>query len=180
MGLGSALLRVRQLWLGDPGIPANITIGRNVYIGPGVVLDWSFGHLITIGDEATVVSGTRILCHDASSNRRLGVTWCAPVVIGARAYVGADALILPGVSIGDDAVVAAGAVVTRDVESGTVVAGIPAEQISTTAELDRKRRTLMQSRPIYGADFHGSALPRDRVDILVQAGRAGYFLQSDK
>ncbi len=180
MGLRSALLGVRRLWVGDPAIPANITIGRDVYIGPGVLLDWNFGHLITIGDETTVVSGTRILCHDASSNRRLGVTWCAPVVIGARVYVGADALILPGVRIGDDAVVAAGAVVTRDVEPGTVVAGIPAKQITTTAALDGRRRELMQLRPIYGQEYHGKALPRDKVDILVQAGQGGYFLRSDE
>ena len=95
MGITSLLLEFRRAWAGDPAIPPGTWIGKYVYIGPGVILDWAFGHLITTDDEATIVSGTRVLCHDAASNRRLGVTWCAPVVVGKRAYIGADALIMP-------------------------------------------------------------------------------------
>ena len=177
MGVKAALLGLHRLWIGDPPIPHNVTIGTDTYIGPGVSLDWRFGHLIAIGDETTIVNGTRVLCHDASSNRRLGVTWCAPVSIGARVYIGADCLIMPGVVIGDDSVVAAGAVVTRDVAPGTVVAGVPASQISTTAELDAKRRALMASRPTFGREYHRKQLPPEKVEELVAAGaEGGYFL----
>ncbi|MBC8076121.1 MAG: hypothetical protein H7Y32_08620 [Chloroflexales bacterium] len=54
---------------------------------------------------------------------------CAPVVIGRNVWVGAKATILQGVTIGDGAVVAAGAVVTRDVAAYTLVAGVPARPI---------------------------------------------------
>ena len=97
MGIKSMLLALRRAWAGDPAIPHGVSIGKDVFIGPGVILDWAFGHLITIADEATIVGGTRVLCHDAASFRRLGVTWCAPVAIGKRVYIGADALIMPGV-----------------------------------------------------------------------------------
>ena len=52
-----------------------------------------------------------------------------PVHIGKGVWVGANATITPGVTIGDDAIVAAGAVVTKDVEAGTVVAGVPAKVV---------------------------------------------------
>jgi Hexapeptide repeat of succinyl-transferase len=125
------------------------------------------------------VSGTRLLCHDAASNRRLGVTWCAPVVVGKRAYIGADALIMPGVSIGDDAVVAAGAVVTKDVPAGAVVAGIPASTISHVVELDGRRRALLEARRTFGTEFAGSHLSRRSRQVLrAAANGGGCFLRS--
>jgi maltose O-acetyltransferase len=179
MGFRDAVLGVRRLWVGDPAIPRGTTVGRDVYIGSGVKLDWRFGHLITIGDESTVVGGTRILCHDASSKRRLGVSWCAPVSIGRRVFVGADSLIMPGVTIGDDAVVAAGAVVTHDVPPGVVVAGVPAREISTAEELDAGRRAQMSTRPTFGTGYHGRGLAPDKLAELKAAGAdGGYFLRS--
>jgi maltose O-acetyltransferase len=177
IGLRSLALALRHAWVGDPAIPANITIGERVYIGRGVNLDWRFGHLISVGDDSTIVNGTRILCHDASSNRRLGVTWCAPVRIGCGVYVGADSLILPGVTIGDDAIVAAGAVVTGDVAAGTVVAGVPARPISTTPEIDERRRASLGSSRVFGSAYAGKNLTPDMVRELREAGvEGGYFL----
>jgi maltose O-acetyltransferase len=179
MRVKSLALAVRRVWAGDPAIPPGTSIGKDVFIGPGVTLDWAFGHLITIGDETTIVSGSRILCHDAASNRRLGVTWCAPVAVGRRVYVGADALIMPGVTIGDDAVVAAGAVVTKDVAAGAIVAGVPATTISSTVELDERRRALLQTRRVFGPEFMGSHLSAQRIEVLRAAAReGGYFLRS--
>ena len=53
----------------------------------------------------------------------------APIHIGKRVWIGSNATVLPGVTIGDGAVVAAGAVVTRDVPANTVVGGVPAKVI---------------------------------------------------
>ena len=170
----NALARLR----GRPLIPPNATIGRNVYIGRSVSLDWRHGHLITIGDRATVVDGARIICHDASSNRRQGLTWVAPVTIGERAFIGADSLILPGVSVGADAIVAAGSVVSRDVAPGTLVAGVPAQPMGTAAALDAERRALSKTRPVFrSADYHREGLPAEKIRELRAAGSAGgYFL----
>jgi len=108
-----------------------------------VNLDCAFGHLISVDDEATIVSGTRVLSRDAAGNRRLGLTWCVPVAVGERAHVGANARMPPGVSIGDGAIGATGAVVTGDVPAGAVVAGIPASPISSVVEMAGRHRSLL-------------------------------------
>jgi maltose O-acetyltransferase len=64
--------------------------------------------------------------HLGSPARRYAKLEALPVTIGAGVWVGARAMILPGVTIGDGAVIAAGAVVTKDVPANTVVAGVPA------------------------------------------------------
>ena len=84
---------------------------------------------ITIGDRVTV-SREVFLCtasHDISSPTMDLIH--APIVIGSDAWIGARAIVLPGVTIGEGAVVAAGAVVTKDVEPWTVVGGNPAKFI---------------------------------------------------
>lgn len=177
--LKSGWSRYRAAVAGKPFLPPGLHIGERVYIGRSVQFDWMHAHLIVLEDECTVVDGARILCHDASSNRRLGVTWVAPVRIGRRAFIGADAMILPGVTIGEDAVVAAGAVVTRDVPPRTVVAGVPAKPLHTTIEQDRERRGMLETKPAFPRiDYHGRALNAARLGELLEAARVsgGYFL----
>ena len=87
---------------------------------------------ITIGDGALighqVVLAT--LNHDLNPERRKSMK-AAPIVIGKNVWIGAHATVLAGVSIGDNAVIAAGAVVTKDVPPMTVVAGIPAKTVKS-------------------------------------------------
>lgn len=61
-----------------------------------------------------------------------------PIVIGENVWIGAGAIILPGVTIGDDAIIAGGAIVTSDVRSGTTVAGVPARQIRDSGMAPRR------------------------------------------
>ncbi|MGN0834040.1 MAG: putative colanic acid biosynthesis acetyltransferase [Kiritimatiellia bacterium] len=84
---------------------------------------------ITIGDRATVSQGVKLCTagHDTSS-RLMELTF-APIVIGVDSWVAGWSVILPGVTIGAGAVVAAGAVVTKDVEPWTIVGGNPAKFI---------------------------------------------------
>ena len=96
-------------------------IARGFYFDPG------FPWLISIGDETTLGPRVTILTHDAAPKLRTGYSRIAPVRIGARVFIGANATILPGVTVGDDAIIGAGSVVRRDVAPGTVVAGNPAE-----------------------------------------------------
>ena len=91
---------------------------------------------ITIGDNATVSQGVKLCTagHDISS--RVMELTTAPIAIQANAWIAGWSIVLPGVTIGEGAVVAAGAVVTKDVEPWTVVGGNPAKFI--------KKRELKQ------------------------------------
>lgn len=103
----------------------NIHIGKFVFINAGCSFQDQGG--ITIGDGCLLGHNTVIatLNHDENPARRNDLI-PAPVVIGNRVWIGSNATILPGVTIGDNAIVAAGAVVTKDVPPDTVVAGVPA------------------------------------------------------
>ncbi len=104
----------------------NIKIGKNVFINSGCCLQDQGG--ITIGDGCLighqVVFAT--LNHDLSPDNRNDMS-AAPIVLGKNVWIGAHATILQGVTIGDGAVIAAGAVVTKDVPAKAVVAGVPAK-----------------------------------------------------
>lgn len=146
-------------------VARGLRLGRNVYIGDRVLLDQGFLSLISIGDDSRITSGTRILAHDASTKRHLGYTVVKPVSIGRRVYIGVDSIILPGVSIGDDAIVGAGSVVTRNVEPGTVVVGNPANPIGTTKALIARHRKGMSSREV--SDLQGEV---DRAGSGLEPG----------
>ena len=82
---------------------------------------------ICIGDRSTISRGSFLCCasHDIESSI-MELTY-APITIGHDAWISARVIVLPGIRIGDGAVVAAGAVVTKDVDSWTVVGGNPAK-----------------------------------------------------
>ena len=112
---------------------ANIVIGNWVYINAFVSMQDQGG--IFIGDGALIGHHTVLatLNHEMEPERRHDLI-AKPIHIGKNVWIGAHATILQGVTVGDNAVVAAGAVVTRDVPPGTVVGGVPAKFIRKTQE----------------------------------------------
>lgn len=86
--------------------------------------------------RVTVLTGTGINPHN--SLKALYPRYTAPVKIGDNVWVGCNVTILPGVTIGDFSVIAAGSVVTKDVPSGVLVGGIPAKIIKTLKQPDTK------------------------------------------
>ena len=121
-------LRVFPPFYADFG--KNITVGEHVFINACCHFQDHGG--VTLGDGCqighNVVFAT--LNHGMRPEER-SHTWPAPIVLGRNVWVGSNATILQGVTIGDNAVVAAGAVVTRDVAANTVVGGVPARFIKT-------------------------------------------------
>ena len=111
----------------------NITVGRDVFINACCHFQDHGG--VTIGDGCqighNVVFAT--LNHGLSLEDRQN-TYPAPIVLGRNVWVGSNATILQGVTIGDNAVIAAGAVVTKDVEPATIVGGVPAKVIRRIGE----------------------------------------------
>ena len=116
-------------------------IGKNVSIGWDVYYDVGNAKLITIEDDVWIASRALILCHrrDMSAyykgERYKNVPHMQlPVIIKKGACVSMSAIIMPGVTIGEGAVVAAGALVTKDVPAWTIVAGSPAKVLRVLEE----------------------------------------------
>ena len=107
--------------------PSKISIDEGTVIGHGVTLDGRNG--ITIGKNVNFSSDVMIwtMQHDYNDPHFGPVG--GPVVINDYAWISARAIVLPNVTIGAGAVVAAGAVVTKDVEAYTIVGGVPAKKI---------------------------------------------------
>jgi acetyltransferase-like isoleucine patch superfamily enzyme len=100
-----------------------VNVGKDVFIGKYCIIDDTFPELITIEDSVNISFGVTIVAHDASKDAVGGV------LIKKGAYLGTRSVILPGVIIGEKAVIGAGAVVTSDVQPKTKVAGVPARII---------------------------------------------------
>lgn len=111
----------------------NIHVGKNVFINMGCKFQDQGG--IYIGD-GTLIGHNVVLAtlnHAKSPNDR-GTMVPAPIHIGKHVWIGSNATVLPGVTIGDGAIVAAGAVVTRDVPENTIVGGVPASVMRHLSE----------------------------------------------
>ena len=106
----------------------NIKLGRHVFINAGCCFQDQGG--IEIGDNVQIGHQTVIatLNHDLNPEKRWNMI-PAPVKIGNNVWIGSHSTILAGVTIGDNSVVAAGAVVTKDVPANVVVGGVPAKII---------------------------------------------------
>ena len=118
----SGVMSSAQVWQ-----PWKLKMGSLVAVSENVVV-YNIDE-ITIGESATI-SRDVFLCgasHDITSPIMELVH--APITIGPQAWIGARAIVLPGVTVGEGAVVAAGAVVTKDVPPWTVVAGNPAREV---------------------------------------------------
>ncbi len=114
--------------------PFYTNFGRSIKIGKHVFVNHACSFLdmggITLEDHVLIGPKVNLITenHPLDPIDRRGML-CKPIVIKQNAWVGAGATILPGVTIGENSVVAAGAVVSKDVPANTVVAGIPAKII---------------------------------------------------
>ena len=105
-------------------------VGKNVWIGAFTLIDATGG--LEIGDGCDISVGVKILTHSTHLrcvSERKQDTVCKPVKIGRCTFIGTNAVILPGVKIGDHCVIGAGAVVTKDVPSRSVATGVPARVV---------------------------------------------------
>jgi maltose O-acetyltransferase len=126
---GQGLLLMHDVWL---VVPENLRLGDNVSVGPGVKINAGGG--VEIGNDVMIGPDVKIW----SANHRFddpGRPVCeqgyeaGPVRIGSDVWIAAGSIILPGVAIGDHAVIGAGSVVTSDVPAWSVAAGNPARVI---------------------------------------------------
>lgn len=139
---GKCVLKDVLLWIeGDNNL---IEIGSGTTIEQARISCVGYGNnKIIIGNDCMLSSGVRITNTDShsiidlSSNERINHE--EDVIIGNHVWIGADVSVLKGVHIGDNSIIAAGAIVTKDVLSNSIYAGIPAKRIRENITWDRKR-----------------------------------------
>lgn len=111
-------------------------VGKGCYIGDFVRIDTGHADMITVEDNVSIASGTRLLCHQRDfSNYYVGSDYMKlgyvvkPIVLKKGCLVGMESFVMPGVTIGEGAIVGAGSLVTRDIPAWTIAAGRPAKVI---------------------------------------------------
>lgn len=136
IGRGTCLERDVSIWLAseaeaDPSIRfgSRVYVGRNCYFGSFESID--------IGDETIIGAYSYVISANHKSAIGMPVRDqgydAAPILIGRDVWIGCHVVILPGVTIGDHAIIGAGAVVNRNVPAGEKWAGVPAKKIGTRA-----------------------------------------------
>jgi maltose O-acetyltransferase len=109
--------------------PFEISLARDS-LGAGVFLNFSCVILdvveVIIGDKTQIGPGVQILMARDAAGRASRLEFGRPIHVGRNVWIGGGAIILPGVTIGDDALIGAGSVVTRDVPAGATAFGNPA------------------------------------------------------
>ena len=124
-------------------------VGKNTFFGDYVRMDTSYADMIYIGDYAHVTSGCRLLCHQrdlkgycigdnaASLGYRTG-----EIHIGKGVMVGMETIIMPGVTIGDGAIIGAGSIVTKDIPAWTIATGRPAKVVKEIPKRETEKTEL--------------------------------------
>ncbi|WP_285060291.1 acyltransferase [Pedobacter ginsengisoli] len=121
-----------------------VTLGSNNRI---YTTDWgSEPFLITIGNFVTIANGVKFITHDGAAglmkDQKGRRYYFNRITIGNNVFLGLDSIIMPGVKIENNVIVAAGSVVTKSIPEGSIVAGVPAKIIGSFDEL--KEKMLMQ------------------------------------
>jgi maltose O-acetyltransferase len=126
----STLIRGRIKLTGPPGCTSRLTIGSNCFFTTPLHVDLNsdvvIGNSVTIGHDVAIVTSAHYI---GGPDRRCGKQVPAPIQIGDGCWIGARVLLLPGVVLGDGSIIAAGAVVSSNVEPHTIVGGVPARLI---------------------------------------------------
>lgn len=122
----------------EPGLNGVFIIGDHSYIGDNTIIDLT--DKVEIGNDIAIGPNCTLYTHDHDyKNTKEKPAWqgqlkTSPIKIEDGAWIGSNVTLLPGVSIGKNAVVASGAVVTRSVKEYTTVAGVPARNIKSADE----------------------------------------------
>lgn len=151
--LKNILYRLRGEYTTEQLLKMGMKVGKNFGRLNGVILDPSHCWLIEIGDNVTMAPRVHILCHDASTKQFMNYTKIGRVNIGDNVFIGAESVVLPGVTIGNNVIVGANSTVTHDIPDNTVVAGTPAKLICTLDDYLNKEKERMKSAPCYGEDY---------------------------
>lgn len=117
--------------------------------------------MITLGNNVHITSGVRFITHDGGTlilrKEVPDLEITKPIKVGNDVYFGINSIVMPGVTIGNRCIIAAGSVVTKDVPDNSIVAGIPAKVIKSTDEYLEK----IKEESLHLGHLHGEEKARE-------------------
>jgi maltose O-acetyltransferase len=153
-----------NVYAGSRFTGTDVEIGRRTFVNAGCYFDVGGGGSLRIGAESNLGPQVTVLGMTHTVRPTGGFTRESehrPVVIGDRVWLGARVTVLPGVTVGDDCIVAAGAVVTQDIGPGGVWGGVPARLIKDTSDVVIDLRDGVDTIAAFEADTVETARPAD-------------------
>lgn len=121
-----------------------VNMGNNIHLYG--TIEWGTEPwIISLGDDVYITDGVKFITHDGGTllfrNTIPDLEITKPIKIGNKVYIGNNVLFLPGITVGDNVIIGAGAVVTHDIPDNSVAVGVPAQVIKTTEEyLEKVKR----------------------------------------
>ena len=153
-------------------IGESCSIGNNVHFG-------SEPYLVTLGNHVRVTESVRFITHDGGMwvLRGLDDTYkemdlISPIIVGNNVHIGIATIIMPGVIIGDNVIIGCGSIVTKNIPSNSVVAGVPARIIRTLKEYEDKNKSRMIQSRNYSND--------EKKKILIEQFRKDVYENGSK
>lgn len=128
-------------------ISNGLKIGKNVTIMRKAWIDPNYPYLISIGNNCSISKGVRLIAHDATAYKFLGATRIGKIDIKDNCFIGENAIILPGTTIGPNVIVAAGSMVNKDIPPNSCVAGNPARVYAKFDEFIETTKKRIEERP---------------------------------
>lgn len=178
-------LRVVQRLRGELNVDRlvgmGLRIGHGTFVARDAYIDPGHSWLISIGHDSGLSPRVIVLVYDASMKRHTDHTLIAPVAIGDRVFVGAGAIILLGTRIGDDSVIAAGAVVRGDIPPWSMVVGNSAKVVSDVRSVADWHRHAVAQAPVWSHEGWtvGHGITEERKGAQREAlaeGATGYLV----
>jgi maltose O-acetyltransferase len=137
-------------------VDKGLKLGKNVTIETSVAIDSNYPYLISIGDNCSLAAGVSLHAHDDTPVKFTGgYAKIGKIDIKENCFISRSCIILPGVTIGPNVLVAAGSVVNKDIPPNSCVAGVPARFYAKFDDFIENTKNKIETRPIFSyADLH--------------------------
>lgn len=153
-----------------------VTIGENTELY-NTKIDNLRPFLVSIGSN-TLITGARILTHDASTKKALGYTKIGKVQIGDNVFIGINSIILPNVTIGNNVIVGAGTVVAKDIPDNTVAVGNPMQFVGNYDDNVARNRKKCETAPKFEINYKMTEAEKADMKQKLE-GSVGYLVNRD-
>ncbi len=144
-----------------------LKLGDNVEIVGDYFFDPSHCFLISIGDNCTICPNVRLIAHDASIKKLFNFTKIGKIDIKANCFIGDSVIVLQNVTIGENSIIGAGSVVTKNIAANMVAAGNPAKQLMTVKEYREKIGRLSKDKKVFNEEYYINKLDNNkRIEMI--------------